>query len=124
MLDRLFPSHLTDLQRGLDLASRRQGLLMDNLANANVPGYKRRDIDFNVQLQDEMDRPFGDSGSFGRFGPDDVVTEEGSNRTDKSSVDPEQEALGVAQTELRFQTISDMTASYFAGLKSVIREGK
>ena len=32
--------------------------------------------------------------------------------------------MGVAQTELRFSTLSDMTASYFAGLKSAIREGR
>ena len=118
MLDRLFPSHLTDLQRGLDLTAKRQGLLMGNLANANVPGYKRQDMDFNVTLQDEMDRRFGFSG------PNGGGEDEGSVRVDGSSVDPETEALGVAQTELRFQTISDLTAGYFAGLKSAIREGK
>ena len=117
MLDRLFPSHLTDLQRGLDLAAKRQGLLMDNLANANVPGYKRRDMDFNVALQDEMGKGFG--------GPAGGVAENGNSvRVDGSSVDPEQEAMGIAQTELRFSTISDLTAGYFAGLKSAIREGR
>lgn len=115
MLDRLFPSHLTDLQNGLDLAAKRQGLLMDNLANASVPGYKRRDLDFSVTLQDEMGQGFGPSGT----GED-----EGSVRVDGSSVDPEHEAMGVAETELRFGTISDMTAGYFAGLKSAIREGR
>ena len=115
MLDRLFSSHLTDLQRGLDRASQRQGLLMDNLANANVPGYKRRDVDFTVALSDEMGGLGGQNGE---------VEAQGSVRVDGSSVDPEQEALGVAQTELRFQTISDMTAGYFANLKNAIREGR
>ena len=124
MLDRLFPSHLTDLQNGLDRAAKRQGLLMDNLANVNVPGYKRRDMDFNVALSDStgaqaMAKPFG------FIGPGDEVHEErGSVRADGNSVDPEREALGIAQTELRFSTISDMTQGYFASLKSAIREGK
>ena len=118
MLDRLFSSDLTDLKHGLDLTAKRQGLLMDNLANANVPGYKRRDMDFNVTLQDEMGKRFGTSGVEGS-GED-----EGSVRVDGSSVDPETETLGVAQMELRFQTISDLTAGYFSGLKSAIREGK
>ena len=114
MLDRLFAGGLNNLERGLDRAAQRQGLLMDNLANANVPGYKRRDMDFNVALQDEMGQtPSGE--------PEEA---EGSVRVDGSSVDPEQEALGIAQTELRFQTISDMTAGYFAGLKNAIREGR
>ena len=119
MLDRLFPSHLADLQKGLDLSAKRQGLLMDNLANANVPGYKRRDMDFNVTLQGEMDKGFGFDG------PDGMADEnENSVRVDGSSVDPEQEAMGIAQTELRFSTISDLTAGYFSGLKSAIREGR
>ena len=119
MLDRLFPSHLADLQQGLDRASRRQGLLMDNLANANVPGYKRRDMDFNVTLREEVGRGFDPNGPEGG-----VEESEGSVRVDGSSVDPEQEALGIAETELRFNTISDLTQGYFAGLKSAIREGK
>ena len=122
MLDQLFSPHLNDLQRGLNRASLRQGVLMDNLANANVPGYKRRDVDFNVALSDEMGK--GGLGS-ARGGIESGVTEsEGSVRVDGSSVDPEQEALGIAQTELRFQTISDLTAGYFSNLKSAIREGR
>ncbi len=122
MLDRLFPSHLADLQQGLDRASKRQGLLMDNLANANVPGYKRRDMDFNVTLQEEVGKGFGFTGPDGPGGG--VVESQGSVRVDGSSVDPEQEALGIAETELRFSTISDLTQGLFAGLKSAIREGK
>ena len=122
MLDRLFPSHLTDLQKGLDLTAKRQGLLMNNLANANVPGYKRQDIDFNITLQDEIGKTSGLPAGFGPNGG--AATDEGSVLPDGSSIDPEQEAMGVAQTELRFGTISDMTAGYFAGLKSAIREGR
>ena len=124
MLDRLFPSHLTDLQNGLDRAAKRQGLLMDNLANVNVPNCKRRDMDFNVVLCDASGAT-GMAKSVGLAGPEDGIhVEEGSVRPDGNSVDPEREALGIAETELRFSTISDMTQGYFAGLKSAIREGK
>jgi flagellar basal-body rod protein FlgB len=116
MLDRLFSGHLGNLERGLDRTSQRQGLLMNNMANANVPGYKRRDVDFNVALQDEMG---GVSATDGQ-----AYDSEGVVRIDDSSVDPEQEAMGVAQMELRFQTIADLTAGYFSGLKLAIREGK
>jgi flagellar basal-body rod protein FlgB len=97
---------------------------MTNLANANVPGYKRKDMDFNVALQDEMGRAGAKFGSAGAGFDDEITESEASVRVDGSSVDPEQEALGIAQTELRFQTISDLTASYFAGMKNVIREGR
>ena len=122
MLDGIFSGHLGNLERGLNRTVQRQGLLMNNLANANVPGYKRKDVDFNIALQDEMGRAGSQFDS--PNGPGGVTESEGSIRFDGSSVDPEQEALGIAQTELRYQTLSDLTAGYFSGLKNVIREGK
>ena len=65
-----------------------------------------------------------EAGFPSHFGPGGTGEDEGSVRVDGSSVDAEQEAMGVAQTELRFSTISDMTASYFSGLKNAIREGR
>ena len=53
-LENLFGPKFDQLHQGLGLASQRQGLLMRNLANANVPGYKRQDMDFHVQLQDRL----------------------------------------------------------------------
>ena len=32
--------------------------------------------------------------------------------------------MSIAETELRYQALSDMAAGYFAGLKNVIREGR
>lgn len=122
MLDRLFPDHLKSLELGLDRATKRQGLLMTNLANSNVPGYKRKDMDFTVALDDAMGKPghmIGGSDSGGQMEED-----EGSVRIDGSSVDPERESLGIAETELRYQAITDITAGWFANMKSVIREGK
>lgn len=122
MLDGMFPSHLSNLEKGLDRTVQRQGLLMTNLANANVAGYKRKDVDFNITLEDEMNR--GSAKLNALDGNDGVQENQGSVRVDGSSVDSEQEAMGIAQTELRYQTLSDLTASYFSGLKNVIREGK
>lgn len=121
MLDRLFPSQLGNLERGLDRAVQRQGLLMTNLANANVPGYKRRDMDFNIALGDQM----GGTAAGVAGGPGGGIEENGNSiRVDGSSVDPEQESLGIAETELRYQTLTDLTSGFFAGMKNVIREGK
>ncbi len=32
--------------------------------------------------------------------------------------------MAIAESELRYQTLTEMTNRYFTGLKSVIREGK
>ncbi|MFT3907065.1 MAG: flagellar basal body rod protein FlgB [Steroidobacteraceae bacterium] len=43
-------SYLGIHQRALTLASRRTDVLAENLANADTPGYKARDIDFKTVL--------------------------------------------------------------------------
>lgn len=117
-LDNLLGTHDQNLQRALDRTSERHGLLVGNLANADTPGYKRRDLDFNIVLQDQLDQ----SGKLRSATSPEVS--KGSVRVDGSSVDLEQEVMSIAQTELRFQTLTEMTARYFSGLKYVIREGR
>jgi flagellar basal-body rod protein FlgB len=115
LLDNLFGPHVNNLQSALGRASQRHALLTDNLANVNTPGFKRRDVDFNITLQEEMDKPnFAPSG--GQSG--------GAIRLDGNGVDLEKEVMSIAETEMRYQALTDMTANYFSGLKNVIREGK
>lgn len=120
MLDNIFGNHIDNLQNALGRASQRHSLLTNNLANVNTPGYQRRDIDFNITLQQELDKddlqPIGPSALANKSG--------GAVRVDGNGVDLEQEVMSIAQTEMRYQALTDMTANYFSGLKNVIREGK
>lgn len=123
MLDKLFSGHLNTLQKGLNRATERQGLLTTNIANVNVPGYKRKDIDFSVALDGAIGKSPGDNRD---FFADNFASSQGESsiRVDGNNVDMEHEVMSLAETELRFQAISDMTANYFGGLKNVIREGR
>ena len=113
ILDNLFGPRLNNLQTALDRTSQRQALLTNNLANVNTPGYQRQDMDFNITLQEEMDRPeMGGAQSGGRV------------RLDGNGVDLEKEVMSIAETETRYQALTDMTVDYFSNLKNVIREGK
>jgi len=47
-----------------------------------------------------------------------------SNRVDGNSVDLEAEVSAIAETELRYETLTELTSRYFGGLRSVIREGR
>ena len=53
-----------------------------------------------------------------------IQTDQNNVRTDGSSVDLEKEVTKIAETELRYQALTDMTAQYFSGLKNVIKEGR
>lgn len=115
MLDNLFHPQLNNLTRALQRTRDRQGMLMANLANVNTPGYKRQDIDFAIELDRAEDR---------RTPAQDRMARSTANRVDGSTVDLEAEVFGLAETELRYRTLTEMTTRYFSGLKNVIREGR
>jgi flagellar basal-body rod protein FlgB len=104
------------------LATKRQTVLTANLANVNTPGYKRKDLDFNLHL-DAMQAKFPNLGELKTVGR---TAEErgGALRIDGNGVDLEREVLGLAETELRFEALTNVVSGYFSGLKNVIREGR
>ena len=117
ILDNLFDPQLTNLQRGLDRATQRHGLLVKNLANINTPGYHRQDMDFNIELE-------GAAKRFDLKRLDDGSSDGGPLREDGNNVEMEREVTAIAETELRYQMLTDMTKRYFSGLRNVIREGR
>lgn len=122
VLDSMFGSHTADLQNALGRASKRQSMLMTNLANVNVPGYKRKDLDFHVMLHSE----YGNTELQQQVL--DSIAQERSDQTslrlDGNNVDLEKEVMSITETEMHYQAVADLTAGYFSGLKNVIREGK
>lgn len=123
ILDNLFGAHAKNLERALDRTSQRHGLVTNNLANVNVPGYKRRDVDFAVALEGAEAAP-GSRIAALRSQLSGSSIGGGSVRIDGNSVDLESEVMAIAETELRYETLSEMTNRYFSGLKNVIREGR
>lgn len=120
ILSSLFGTQLDRLQKSMSLATRRHEALSSNLANVNTPGYKRKDVDFNLVLDEQM----GFSASRSTETGSERANQGNSLRLDGNSVDLEKEVMSIAETELRYQALTDMTASTFAGLKNVIREGR
>ena len=51
ILNKLFGPQTRNIQRAMDRVSLRQSVLAGNLANINTPGYKRRDVDFAIELE-------------------------------------------------------------------------
>jgi flagellar basal-body rod protein FlgB len=123
ILDQLFTPHLNNLEQSLDRTTRRHGFLTGNLANANTPGYKRKDCDFSIVLDAENNQADVRMKEL-RERRQQMLSDRTSIRVDGSNVDLEKEVMSIAETELRYQALTDMTAQYFAGLKNAIREGR
>ncbi len=120
-LDNLFGPQADRLNRSLNKTAERQSLLMDNLANVNTPGYKRQDSDFHILLEDSMDN-FDEVVANRKIGA--MRGSKSSLRIDGNNVDMEYEVMSIANTETRYNTLTELTSRYFSGLKSVIREGR
>lgn len=118
ILDRLWGANTRNLEKALDQASRRQGMLASNLANVNTPGYRRQDLEFGIELEGaERRSSIADRRPGSRFG------KLGQNR-EGGGVDLEREVFALAETELRYQTLTEIAGRYFSGLRNVIREGR
>lgn len=121
-IDSLLGPHLNNIQRALGKATERQSLLTANLANLNTPGYKRKDLDFNIILDDSLHGPSTISQWANQHGERSASGT--SLRQDGNNVDLEREVFAIAETEQRYQVLSEMAISYFSNLKSVIKEGR
>lgn len=136
ILKGLFGPHADRLQAALGRTSRRHNVLLGNMANVSTPGFKRRDIDFNLSLKEvgmegglrmrtsheshiSTPRP-----KAGRPGSDRVDSDHRSIRQDGSSVDLETEVAALTETSLRYGALTMLTRRYFQGLKDVIKEGR
>ena len=124
MLDFMYSPSLNAMQHALGLASQRETLLHANLANANTPGYKRKDIDFNVTLDEALGKQNGSHINELTQQVRQATSDQTSITADGNNVDMEREVQGIAETQLRYSALTQMTAGYFSDLKSAIREGK
>ena len=121
MLENLFSPTLGDMQKARDRTTTRQSLLMTNMANVNVPGYKRKDVTFHVALQGQMAQQY-------KLDMTDKANQDAMDQTslrdDGNNVDMEREVMSVNETALHYEALNEFASGYFANLKNVIREGK
>ena len=98
----LFDTTQLGLQSAISGAAQRQTALASNLANANTPNFKPRDVDFHSALQaafESGDRKTVASTSFAETTQNDVM------RPDGSGIDVDVESAKMAQNGLEYQAL-------------------
>lgn len=98
----------------MDLVSMRQKLVASNIANADTPGYKTQDLDFQSSLESLMD-----GGS-----PKHVEVTGLAAKNDGNNVDLDREARLLAENALRFNIASTLMRSSLQQVKEAIHGGK
>ncbi len=86
------------LERYMDLLSARQKLVAGNIANADTPGYKTKDLDFDAEMRNAM------SGV-----PPQAIDAPGLTvKNDGNNVSLDREARLLSENALRFQVASGL----------------
>ncbi len=101
------------LERFMDLVSMRQKLVSSNIANADTPGYKTQDLDFQESFQSML----------GGGSPRQTAVQGLATRNDGNNVDLDREARLLAENALRFSVASNLMKSQIQQLRSAIKEG-
>ena len=98
-------------------ASLRQKTLTENLANANTPGYQRKDVDFHGALQRAM---LGGPAALERTGFAAQQTGDGAVRADGGTVDVDREQSELAENGLEYQALTSVIATRDAILRTAM----
>jgi flagellar basal-body rod protein FlgB len=102
------------LEHYLDLLGARQKLVASNVANADTPGYKTRDLDFQAELLRASDG----------LKPAPVEVTGLRVKNDGNNVSMDREARLLAENAIRFNMASNLLRSQLRMVKSAIQEGR
>src|SRR5215218_8800768 len=113
----LFDTTQTALERAMIGTSARQTALAENLANANTPGYQRRDVDFQSALRSALGQG---KDAVGRASLTTVVDGSAPLRADGSNVDVEREGAALARAGLEHDALVSVAATRNAILRAAM----
>ncbi|HEX4168876.1 MAG TPA: flagellar basal body protein [Bryobacteraceae bacterium] len=102
----------SQLDRYLTLVSARQRLVSSNVANADTPGYKTKDLDFESELRNSVSST-----------PNITEVSGLKIKNDGNNVDLDREARLMAENDLRFTVASNLLHSNLKQLRMAIEGG-
>lgn len=102
------------LEQYMSLLSARQRLVTSNIANADTPGYKTKDLDFQFEF---MSLVKGDK-------PDAIEVPGLKTKNDGNNVSMDREARLLSENAIRFSAATNLLRSQIRVLKIAIQDGK
>lgn len=100
-------------ERYMNLLSARQKLVASNIANADTPDYKTKDIDFRNEFESQL----------ASFQPSVIEVSGLKTKNDGNNVDMDREARLLAENALRFNVAVNLAHSELQTLKEAIQGG-
>lgn len=126
------------LHRSMDVATLRRNVIADNIANAEVPNFKRSVVNFEASLKKALDsetaRPalemtVTDERHLPSFRPVDYRSVEprrvldylSASKNNGNNVDPEEELMASVQNQLMYTLMTQAANFEFSQVNSVLR---
>ena len=119
--------------KSLEVAEQRMKVLAANVANADTPGYKARDIDFVAAMREagagDIRMTTTQAGHIALPGTDTVAGKvqyrvPSQPSLDGNTVDAQQESAAVAETAVRYQATLTFLNQRIKGLMTAITGGR
>ncbi|TGK07379.1 flagellar basal body rod protein FlgB [Leptospira semungkisensis] len=128
------------LERGMNTASLKRKVISDNIANADVPHFKRSEVVFEsmikralesekieeskaipTRIEDERHISFFTPLDYRTVKPKAKVDYLTTMRADGNNVDPEKEVVDASNSQMQYMMMTERLNSNFRDLKNVMR---
>jgi flagellar basal-body rod protein FlgB len=109
----MFNGIVQNIERYMDLLSVRQKLVASNIANADTPGYKTKDINFQAEYESAIEG-----------GASVVEVKSLPVKNDGNNVSLDREARLLAENALRFSVASNLARGALQAVRSAIQQGR
>ncbi|MGH9646143.1 MAG: flagellar basal body rod protein FlgB [Bryobacteraceae bacterium] len=116
----MFEAVAGNLERYMNLLSTRQKLVASNIANADTPGYKTKDIDFRAEFAQQMQAQ--ECSGPDTSGPQTIEPDGLPVKADGNNVSLDRESRMLAENAMRFQVATSLAQSELHNIRSAIQE--
>jgi flagellar basal-body rod protein FlgB len=110
----MFQGLALNAEHYMSLLGARQKLVASNIANADTPGYRTQDINFQTEYQNAMEGQ----------APSAIEPEGLATKPDGNNVNIDREARLLAENALRFSIASNFARAELNSVRTAIQEGK
>lgn len=134
-----FSKSIDLIHRAMDVSSLRYSVSANNLANAEVPNFKRTTVNFESALKEAIESEKNKDSAFvlsttdsrhiqsktyidyRTVDPRRVLDYTTTTDANGNNVDAETEAMNVLKTQMQYQLLSQMQAFHFSQMKVVLK---
>jgi flagellar basal-body rod protein FlgB len=104
----------------MNLLSTRQKLVASNIANADTPGYKTKDIDFRAEFAQQIQAQ--ECGGPSTAVPQAIEPDGLPVKADGNNVSLDRESRMLAENAMRFQVATSLAQAQLHSIRSAIQE--